>query len=333
VNLFEATKKLWGREQSGIAARWAEELRDGLPRLVDASKLFNEPKGLRFYVTVGDVSKAGRARGSAVGFSVRHRGQEVAKLTVGKDPTLIVSKKHEATNREYLKVSTPAGRFAWTGREGRSFRKLFKASAPGSWLRSEEHEYESRILEELEARSSKKKFGGTFSGVRHCGLTTHEYPVQFPVPISANNGTPVPTRGNVDILVRRQRSRRTRLSVWELKRPGAFQHALSQAYIYAVTLALMARDPAGDEWYRLFKFAGGAPNALELEAVVVITADQVRNIPNALEALAGSPLELPGLRATISLHAAVYDPRSLALSWIDLAAPRTRGDEPPRLRG
>ncbi len=334
MNLFEATKQLWTAERSALADRWADELEAGLPRILEASRLFNEPRGLRFYVTLGEVAKAGRIPGGAVRFSVRHRGQEVAKLSVGSDPALVVSEKHETTNRDYLRVSTPAVRSAWTGREARAFRKHFQSSAPGARLKSVEHEYESRILEQLEGRSAKSKFRGTLAGVRHCGLTKHEYPVQFPVPISANRGTPVGTRGNIDILVRHQRGGRTRLSVWELKKPGTFQHALSQAYIYAVTLVLMARGRTRDkDWYQLLKFSRGVPDRIEVEAVAVVTADQQRKLASALEELAESPRELPGLNARVSLHAVIYDPETLEMSWLDLEPQHAPGVPPTRLRG
>lgn len=55
---------------------------------------------------------------------------------------------------------------------------------------------------------------------------------------------------------------------------GAGTLTLSQAYIYAVTLAFMARGTQGNNWYRLFKFSQGVPDELEIEAVAVVTADQ-----------------------------------------------------------
>jgi hypothetical protein len=333
VNLFEATTRLWTKERAAREERWADELHAGVERIAQASRLFNEPTGLRFYVTVGDVSRAGRADGSAVRFSVRHRGQEVATLAVGSEPTLVVTEKHVASNRDYLQVSTPAGRFAWTSGEARAFRKLFKTSTPQARVKSEEHEFEARILKQLEGTSAKLKFGGSLRGVRHCGLTEHEYPVQFPVPISASTGAPGEQRGNIDILVRHQRAGRTRLSVWELKRPGAFQHALAQAYIYAVTLALMARGSHGGEWYRLFGFSGGVPDELEIEAVAVVAADQSPKLPAALAELAESPLELAGLSARISLHAAVYEPKTLKMSWAELGSPLVGDAAQLRLRG
>ena len=60
----------------------------------------------------------------------------------------------------------------------------------------------------------------------------------------------------------------------ELKRPGQFQHALDQVYVYTVTLALMLRGNGGIDWYRVFGFTAPLPKQLELEAVVAVTPDQ-----------------------------------------------------------
>ncbi len=332
MNLFQQTKNLWTKERAELAARWAEELEAGVSRIVEASALFNEPSGLRFYVTVGNVSEAGRGEGGSLRFSVRHRGQEVATLSVGAQPKLVITPAHAAANEGYFKVNTPPGWFLWNSPKAREFRKLFKASKPGARVKSEEREHEARILKQLEATSARLKFGNTLRGVRHCGLTKHEYPVQYPVPISANTGTPRLSRGNIDILVRQQRDGRTRLAVWELKRPGALQHALAQAYIYAVTLAMTARGAQGGTWFRLFGFPRGVPEQLEIDAVAMVSKDQRRKVPAALAELSDSPLVLPELNARIGLHTALYDPATLKIEWLDLWQSHMERTQPTRIR-
>ncbi len=62
---------------------------------------------------------------------------------------------------------------------------------------------------------------------------------------------PKPTNGNIDILARRGTGKGTKISIWELKRPQTTAHAISQAYIYSVTLLKMLRTPqSGDIWYQ-----------------------------------------------------------------------------------
>ena len=103
-----------------------------------------------------------------------------------------------------------------------------------------------------------------------------KFPMQVPLPISANTGEPQPRTGYIDILARhRLKNNKTNLSVWELKKPGAYQHAASQAYIYAATLLHIIRhSKRGAEWYRLFGFKSKIPKSLEIEAVVAIDCSQ-----------------------------------------------------------
>ena len=248
--------------------------------------------------------------------SLRYEGQEVATVTVGDEPTLRVSKKQAARNLNYFGIDNPPGTFAWNGKDAATFRKAFKKAIGGKAPKSEERKVEARILKQLEVRVGATKFAGTLRNVRHCGLTKHEYPLQIPVPISANTGLPKSSRGNIDILARRGGPRR--LSVWELKRPGAFADALAQAYIYAVTLVLMLRGKQGDVWYRNFCFNQPVPAKLHIEAVAVVTADQAGKLAKARAELAACPLDLIAESARISLHVAYYDPKDLKIRWVEL---------------
>jgi hypothetical protein len=318
MNLYEETKRLWTPERAQVADRWGREVEQGLPMLVKASKEFNEPKPLRFYITVGNVSKAGK--GGKPTLSLRFQGQEVATVTVSHSPALIVTKNHERTNLKHFGVATIAGKCRWRSAPAARFRAAFRKANNLGVPKSEEHQLEARILKALEERRGEPKFAGTLRNVRHCGLTKHEYPLQVPVHISGNTGTPVATRGNIDILARRGLGRGTYLSVWELKRPGEIQHALAQAYIYAVSIILMLRGHQGDTWYRNFQFKSPVPSSsLHVEAVTVLTEDQAPKLKAAhARLIKESPLLLPAEQARISLHAAYYDPKSLAIEWIEL---------------
>jgi hypothetical protein len=295
-NLYMETKALWTEKHATLAARWARALEGGVPKLELASEKFREWKPLRFYVSVSDVSPTLR-------FSLRYRGQEVATVS-GASLRVDVTAAHAKNNRKFFQVDTPAGKTPWS--DARAFRALFRTPAPRATVKSPEHELEARILSQLEVRRGADKFGGTLRGVRHAGITRHEYPLQFPLPLSASKGHPTDSRGNVDVLVRRGSGRGTHLGVWELKAPGEFQHALAQAYVYAVTLALVLRSRSGPAWYRLFGFGGGVPRDLALEAAVVVSPDQEPKVARALREFAGSPLRLEEERATISLAAYYY---------------------------
>ena len=51
MDLYDETKALWRSGESALSARWAKEMRAGLPALEKASKLFRRPKPFRFHVT------------------------------------------------------------------------------------------------------------------------------------------------------------------------------------------------------------------------------------------------------------------------------------------
>ena len=255
-------------------------------------------------------------------FSVRFCGQEVADIRVGTEPFLVIREKHQRATQKYFKLTTEPGAWKWDSPQAREFRAKFRALGNDQRAtlsgRSEEHAVESRILLEMEKGGSK--FGGQLNGIRHVGLTKREYPFQCPTPISASTGSAKKTPGHIDILSRRRGAGgRTRLSVWELKRPGQFQHALDQVYVYTVTLALMLRGNGGIDWYRVFGFTAPLPKQLELEAVVAVTPDQRSKLERAAKRLIETnDLVLSPENAKISLHAAYYDPRSLAIHFENL---------------
>lgn len=318
MDLYEETKALW---TSAKAAEWqarATELTDGISALEAAAAKFREWAPLRFYVNVSKMQSAARPRSRSVSFSLRFRGQDVADVIVSKPDRAVmlsVSADHEKHNLDYFDVGTPQGRCRWDSGKARAFREVFRGVDPKRRGRSPEHGIESRIIEELEATSRARKFGGTLGDVRHCGLGRHEFPLQYSVPISANTGRPLPTGGFIDILVRRGRGRGTHLSVWEVKKDRVTAHALQQAYIYAVTLALMLRGPGGQEWYELFGFHGKLPKKLEIEAVAVVSEDMAPKICDVGKLWADGPLWLPEEATEISLHAAFYHAEPLRMRW------------------
>jgi hypothetical protein len=165
-----------------------------------------------------------------------------------------------------------------------------------------------------------KKFNGTFRGIQPVMLGG--FPLQFPVPISANTGVPKPTRGNLDILARRGTGKGTRISVWELKRPGTTGQAVAQAYIYSVTLLKMLRThQSGDIWYRdIIGFGCKVPDKLRIESVVAVSIADDRKRKEFEDELrdfkSKNPLSVDS--DTISLHIAHYRKKPLTVEMIQV---------------
>lgn len=318
MTLFEEVEAIWGPKHVAMAERWASQLAAGLPAIDRASKLFHRWGPLSFHVSLGEVGQAGqRKRSPKLNFSLRHRGQEVATLEVGEKPTIVISDSHAANNATYFKLKTPPDRIPWSS--ATDFRALFEVPKPGAHVRIPEHELEARTLEELGRRDGTKRFAGSHPGARHCGPTSREYPIQFPLPVSANRGFPEDSRGNMDIVVRQRQDGKVRLAIWELKRPGVVKDAVAQSYIYAVTVALILRSSSGPAWYRLFGFTRPIPKVLEIEAVAVVSPAQEVALRASFKRLEPRiERSLPELATTVVPFAHLLDPETLSIRRIAL---------------
>jgi hypothetical protein len=120
-------------------------------------------------------------------------------------------------------------------------------------------------------------------------------------------GNPLKLDGNIDILARRRCSDgKVRLSVWELKKPKTFAKAIDQVYIYAIGLIKLLRSSSGQKWFKIFGFNGPIPKRLEIEAVVLVSADQQKKMESTFNLFRESnPFSLNG--DTIKFSAAYYN--------------------------
>jgi hypothetical protein len=161
------------------------------------------------------------------------------------------------------------GEFPWRGPEAAEFRKHFKNLDPFNQKgRIQEHSIESEFLMQM-ADDTAKKFDGTLKNIQP--VLWAGCPFQFPLPISGSRGVPKPTEGNIDILARCGTGKGTRISIWELKKPGTTAKAIEQVYIYSVTLIKMLRSASGAEWYQdIIGFKGKVPDKLTIESVIAV---------------------------------------------------------------
>jgi hypothetical protein len=265
MTLLEQIEGHWTKEAlDDKVAKWAKQLSDNEDTVREAAKKFHEWQPLRVYLSVT------RAMNPRVSFSLRYQGQEVASLAVkGHDVNLVISRENAKNNMEYFQIDKQ-DKFSWKSLDAVTFRKEFKNVRPLKALRSQEHRVESEFLKEM-ANDTSKKFNGTLKNIRPVLLAG--CPFQFPLPISGNTGVPRPGKGNIDILARRGTGKGTRISIWELKKPGTTAHAIEQAYIYSVTLIKMLRSkPWGDFWYKnIIGFKGKVPHKLTIESVVALS--------------------------------------------------------------
>jgi len=313
VNLFYEIDRIWAANAEKFECNlssWLDALNYGNQFLRLAKKEFHRWEPLKAYVS---VTKA-KSRSKAF-FSLRFFGQEIAHLVVRGKEVFLQIRGHKIKNEQWFNLSLADGVYPWRGKEAQYLRSHFKKlalSAKGMpKVKSPEHRIESKFL--VEMCKGTGKFGLNSLRIQPV-LIANKFPLQMPLPISANTGLPKPGNGYIDILARhRLKNNATRLSVWELKKPDAYQHAASQAYIYSVVLVKVLRhSKRASEWFKLFGFKSTLPSSLEIEAVVAISRnkeERYRKERSFLEA--NSPLKIGN--DFIRLAVAYYKEKSQAI--------------------
>ena len=318
-DLAVRTKKVWEEYYNTKCEKelddWLRALEQGKETAKQARKKFHQWNPLRVYVSVTKV----RSSKNRVIFSLRFFGQEVAELVVKTgEVKLRLTERHSKQNKKCFCDYPPrVGDFKWNAKEAREFRSYFKKKAQSSngkpCVRSIEHRVESKFIQEMLKGSGKF----CVSGLEIQPVTIAGCPLQFPLPISASTGKPEKGYGNIDILARhRGNDNRTRLSVWELKKPGTYNHPASQVCIYAITLLRILRyTKNGSRWYALFGFRRPIPKSLEIEAVVAITEDQGKGFNKEKAVLQrDKSFDIDGDR--IRLYVAYYEEKAQSIKFM-----------------
>jgi len=286
VDLSKSIRDIWSKNETDFEnklKRWASALNCGNDLSTLAKKEFHQWNPLRTYVSVSKSKSNSRAI-----YSLRFFGQEVAQLMVMNKEVTLRLKGHEKKNSDWFGVKTKDGNYVWRERDAKQFRSCFKEVAQRTKgfpdVKSPEHRVETKFIAEM--RKGSGKFGIAGLQIQPV-MIANKFPLQIPVPISANTGSPEPGNGYIDILARRMaKDNKVRLSVWELKRPSEYKYAAAQAYIYAYTLLqILRKSKSNSKWFKLFCFDSVIPPSLTIDAVVAITSDQRKNFLSEKESL------------------------------------------------
>jgi hypothetical protein len=321
LDVLNEVRREWEAHRDSIEKRikgWIDLLtdEDTRKRIIKARQSFHQWEPLRVY-----ISAAQAMRKCGPTFSLRYGGQEVGTVIFESGtPYVSVPETTQFTNARDFQVGPETStRFRWDSPDGQMFRKHFKTltAEPTSPRRPREHFLESTIIREMRMKTNAK-FDQVLSQIQPV-LLYGILPFQIPLPFSASTGVPLISDrgGNMDILARRRgKDGQVRLSVWELKRPGAIDHAVTQSCIYAAVLRHMLRSASGSEWYKLFGFRRALPEPLEIEAVVLLSESKREECAAQVEALRNSRgATLGGDR--ISLSVAFYDDKTLRLTQFE----------------
>lgn len=305
MTLLEEIDQTWKEANAEqLSTKWVSQLVDSKDRVENAVQLFREWSPLHVYLP---VTRAIDPRSS---FSLRYQGQEVASLSVRDEQVQIhIDRVRSKTNAKYFDIDME-GKFDWRGPQAAEFRKRFKNVSFDLKGRIPEHRIEAEFLHEM-SNITSSKFNGTLRNIQPVMFAG--CPFQFPLPISGSTGRPKPTKGNIDILARRGIGGGTKLSVWELKRPGITAHAIEQSYIYAATLLKMLRSDSGSLWYSdVMGFSRTLPIKLTIESVVAVSLserERVKLQSRLSDFIKDNDLQIGDDK--ISMHLAFYEENPL----------------------
>lgn len=300
MSLYQQVIALWNQDVEEKTARWAQELQGAMDRVQEASSLYHDWSPLQSIISLS------KARLPKLQVSLRYCGQEVGVLEFPGNAVVLKNSLVTAANtRKVFGIELPVGEFLWTGPEARNFKKTFQSMHGNTNQPSFNEKIQERHIQAMMWKQMELSSEGGFKACQPVMIGT--LPFQCPVPLSCNTGIPkLSDRGNMDILARRGLGKGTFPAIWELKRPGVCEDALSQAYLYAVQLALMLRAPEqGQVWYTNLGFKGTVPQDLKIDIILALSFDRKNQLQKQIDDFQDS-FELPALRTTIRPHVAWY---------------------------
>lgn len=248
-------------------------------------------------------------------FDLRILGQSVGGLTVTKDKLfLTVTKTQQKNNKIHLHIETKAHPsrkpYLWDSKEAKEIINTFvEYKGEGADLRSEEHKYESLILQDLVQTSSKNKHitycrpvmlgeYGFFQMRTVFGASKHT-----PKYVMSNGGA---MGGGIDILARiRHKDGSWRLAVMELKDENKAAESqpvvMTQAMIYATFIGFLLRDEkCGKLWWDIFRNNIDKTKVkphLDIDVITVMPSDKTGKLPESKS----EEIHIPGID-NVTLH-------------------------------
>jgi hypothetical protein len=229
---------------------------------------FNQRAPLYVYMPIG------QAKGSMI-FSLRYRGQDVAKLTVTKKGINISTKDFNENNIKFWNCKiNKDGIYPWRSKDASKFRKHFILNPNReeySEKQNNEHRIESLLLSEFSKKSKSTKLLHGIQPILNSGVARF----QMSTPLKASGKINVYSGakgGGIDILCRIRRNNDVVLGIVEVKDENIVneppEKALEQALSYSIFIRELLRDKeCGQIWWELFGFHSLLPkNGLKLIA-------------------------------------------------------------------
>ena len=250
--------------------KYAKAINNNIDKIKENKKKFHEWPPLYLYMNLS-------AAKSHITFSLRYRGQDVAKLKVGKDKITISTKGFNKKNERDFECKVQLKDVEWRSAGASKFRSYFSGCpkrTKNSGKENEEHRLESLLLTELSKKSSKSKILFNIQPVRLARIA--RFPM--PTPLGASNMKNLEyskqSRGGIDILSRIGTGKTTKLCIMELKDENVKKEppakAIKQGLAYASFIRELLRSNSGQEWWKIFGFKGKLPKQIELYVACVM---------------------------------------------------------------
>jgi hypothetical protein len=250
--------------------KYAKAIKANLETIKNNKQKFREWPPLYLYMNVVE------AKGQMT-FSLRYRGQDVAKLKVGTDKIIISTKGFDDKNKRDFGCDIEIKDSEWKSGKAANFRRYFSEHinrTDKSGKRNEEHRIESLLLTEFSKKKSKDKILCNIQPVKFAGITRF----QMPTPLSASDTKQVKYSGSrgggIDIMTRIGTGNAIKLCIMEVKDENDSKEppakAIQQGLAYATFMRELLRSDNGEEWWKLFGFSRILPERIELYVACVM---------------------------------------------------------------
>ena len=259
-------------------AEYARKINAKSKDIKENKQKFHEWPPLYLYMNVS-------AAKSHITFSLRYRGQDVAKLKVGKGKITISTEGFDIKNERDFEYAIKLKDCDWRSPEAVIFRRHFSGNnqrTKNSPMQNEEHRLESLLLTEFSKRSSKNKLLCNIQPIKLANIARF----QMPTPLSGSNIKKMkysgPSGGGIDIISRIVTGRATKLCIMEVKDENVSKEppakAIQQGLAYAAFIIELLRSNSGEEWWKIFGFKGKPSKRIELYVVCVMPSTNNNDI-------------------------------------------------------
>jgi hypothetical protein len=234
--------------------------------------MFHEWAPLHLYMTVGSAK-------DQMEYSLRYRGQDVAKLNVKKENITITTTKYTNTNIRDFECDIELHKCGWRSEPAKLFRQHFSRTGKRTTISqkgNEEHRFESLLLTEFSKRKSADKLLLNIQPVKLAGIARFQMLTPLKASKLMNLEYSGASGGGIDIISRIGKS--AKLCIMEVKDENTSSEppakVIQQGLAYATFVRELLRSKGGNDWWNIFGFKGIPPTSLDIYTTCVMPSSR-----------------------------------------------------------